>query len=103
MGVIRWLQVERVQQDERVAVASASGRFPRRRRAHVGPSRPFLIGTHVRWLPGSALDSKCNFSSAVSSHREGGGLSSKSKLLGSDRERERGSGLADPGRGDAAA
>lgn len=62
-------------------VASASGRISRRRRAHVEASRPYFINTHVRWLPSCALDSKCNFSSAISSHREGGGLISNSKLF----------------------
>lgn len=39
------------------------------------------VNTRVRWPPSSALDSKCNFSSAISSHREGGGLIPNSKLF----------------------
>lgn len=39
------------------------------------------VNTRVRCLPSSALDSKCNFSSAISSHREGGGLIPNSKLF----------------------
>lgn len=70
VGVIRWFQRWR----ETPARENSLSCFCQRK-AFQG------VSTRVRWLPTSALDSKCNFSSAISSHSEGGGLIPNSKLF----------------------